>query len=241
MRLASSRTKKERRSARKRGLLLSAACVSFIASVVLLMNLETPSSLGHASAIPVVSQPSTPARTAVADSRGGDISAKEITISEADLDTLSARKLIIPVGGVASNQLHDSFYDSRSEGRVHQALDIIAPRDAPVLATDDGVVAKLHQSDKGGTTLYESDNSGLFVYYYGHLSRYADGIFEGKPVKRGEVIAYVGDTGNAGPGNYHLHFAISRMSQPGRWSGGEPINPYPLLAHPEVTPSIGGR
>ena len=77
--------------------------------------------------------------------------------------------------------------------------------------------------------VYETDPSGLYVYTYGHLQRYADGLYDGKGVKRGEVIGYVGDTGNAGPGNYHVHFAISKVSSPGKWSGGDPINPYPFL------------
>jgi murein DD-endopeptidase MepM/ murein hydrolase activator NlpD len=140
------------------------------------------------------------------------------------------RSLLVPVAGVTISRLRDSFLDGRSEGRTHQALDIMAPLDTPVLATDDGKVMKLHQSDKGGIMIYQSDPSGNYVYYYGHLSRYAGGLFDGKQVKRGEIIGYVGDTGNAGAGNYHLHFGISKMRAPGKWSGGAPINPYPLLA-----------
>lgn len=143
---------------------------------------------------------------------------------------LSIKNLLIPVAGVASGELRDSFYDSRSEGRTHNALDIMAARDTPVMATDDGKVLKLHQSLRGGISLYQSDTSGRYVYFYGHLTRYADGISEGKSVRRGEVIAFVGDTGNAGSGNCHLHFGISRVTEAGRWSGGEPINPYPLLS-----------
>ena len=97
------------------------------------------------------------------------------------------------------------------------------------MAASDGKVVRLFQSIKGGTTLYELDPSGSFDYYYAHLMRYADGIVEGKEVKRGDVIAYVGDTGDAGPGNFHLHFAISKISSPKKWSGGEPINPYPFF------------
>jgi murein DD-endopeptidase MepM/ murein hydrolase activator NlpD len=148
--------------------------------------------------------------------------------TEVNSTVLSNKTLLIPVAGVASGDLRDSFYDSRSEGRTHNAMDIMAARDTPVLATDDGKVLKLHQSVRGGISLYQSDNSGNYVYFYGHLTRYADGISEGKHVKRGEVIAFVGDTGNAGAGNCHLHFGISRVTE-GRWSGGEPINPYPLL------------
>lgn len=150
-------------------------------------------------------------------------------VSEADLSSLKMKSLIIPVAGVNASQLRDCFNDGRSEGRQHQALDIMAAQGTPVLAAADGTVAKLFQSEKGGITLYQLDSSGLYYFYYAHLLRYADGIAEGKQLKRGDVIGYVGDTGNAGAGNYHLHFAISKPSQPGKWSGGEPINPYPIL------------
>ena len=151
------------------------------------------------------------------------------TITDADLNYLATRNLLIPVAGVTASQLHDTFNQARSEGRRHDAIDIMAPQGTPVLATADGVVMKLFQSDKGGVTLYELDPSGSYVYYYAHLMRYADGIAEGKQLRRGEVIAYVGDTGNAGAGNYHLHFAISKITSPRQWSGGDAINPYPLL------------
>jgi len=151
-------------------------------------------------------------------------------VGEGDLISLKMKNLLIPVASVSASQLRDCFNDGRSEGRQHQALDIMASQGTPVLAVADGAVAKLFQSDKGGITLYQLDSSGLYYFYYAHLLRYADGIAEGKQLKRGEVIGYVGDTGNAGPGNFHLHFAISKPSAPGKWSGGEPINPYPLLA-----------
>jgi len=108
----------------------------------------------------------------------------------------------------------------------------MAAAGTPVLAAADGKVARLFQSQRGGITLYQADSSGLYFYYYAHLQRYADGISEGKDLKRGDVIAYVGDTGNAGAGNYHLHFAISKPLTPGKWSGGTPINPYPFLVNP---------
>ena len=152
------------------------------------------------------------------------------SVGEGDVSYLRTRSLLVPVAGVTISHLRDSFLDGRSEGRTHQALDIMAPLGTPVFATDDGKVMKLYQSDKGGIMIYQSDPSGNYVYYYGHLSSYADGLSDGKQVKRGEVIGYVGDTGNAGAGNYHLHFGISKMRAPGKWSGGDPINPYPLLA-----------
>ena len=150
-------------------------------------------------------------------------------VGEADLVALKTKDLLIPVAGINASQLRDSFNDGRSEGRQHQALDIMAPQGAPVVAVTDGTITKLFQSEKGGITLYQSDPSGLYFYYYAHLMRYADGIAEGQRVKRGDVIGYVGDTGNAGAGNFHLHFAISKPVVPGKWSGGEPINPFPLL------------
>jgi peptidoglycan LD-endopeptidase LytH len=151
-------------------------------------------------------------------------------VNEADLTALKAKNLLIPVTGITANQLRDSFYDGRSEGRTHEALDIMAAGGTPVMAAADGTVVRLFQSAKGGITLYQLDASGLYVYYYAHLQGYAKGISEGKSIRRGEVIAYVGDTGNAGAGNYHLHFAISKPMTPRKWSSGIPINPYPILA-----------
>ncbi|HKY04569.1 MAG TPA: M23 family metallopeptidase [Blastocatellia bacterium] len=153
----------------------------------------------------------------------------ESPLGAADMDYLKSRDLMIPVEGVSAKQLRDSFFDGRSEGRQHEALDIMAAQNTPVVASADGTVAKLYNSDKGGIMIYQLDESGRYYYYYAHLSRYADGLFEGKQIKRGEVIGYVGDTGNAGAGNFHLHFGISKPTRPGKWSGGAPINPYPLL------------
>ena len=141
----------------------------------------------------------------------------------------SSAPLLIPVQGVRSEQLRDTFQDSRSEGRVHDAIDIAAPRGTPVLAATDGRIVKLWQSVPGGITIYQLGTDDHTIYYYAHLDRYADGLAEGRPVRRGEVIAYVGDTGNAGAGNYHLHFSIAIVSDPKRYWEGTNINPYPLL------------
>jgi murein DD-endopeptidase MepM/ murein hydrolase activator NlpD len=153
------------------------------------------------------------------------------TVTNSDLDYLASRDLLIPLKGITANQLRDTYNEARSEGRQHNALDIKAAQGTAVLATTDGVVIKLFQSERGGITLYQLDPSGHFAYYYAHLMRYEDGIAEGKKLRRGDVIAYVGDTGNAGPGNYHLHFGISKLTAPGKWSGGDPINPFPLLVN----------
>ena len=137
--------------------------------------------------------------------------------------------LIVPVAGVRPDQLIDTFSDTRSEGRTHNAIDIMAPAETPVLAAADGQIQKLWQSDLGGITIYQVDADQKMIFYYAHLARYADGLTEGKQVRQGETIAYVGDTGNAGTGNYHLHFSIAIVSDPKRYWEGTSINPYPLL------------
>jgi murein DD-endopeptidase MepM/ murein hydrolase activator NlpD len=137
--------------------------------------------------------------------------------------------LIIPVMGVRSDQLIDTFADARSEGRAHDAIDIAAAEGTPVVAAVDGEIARLFQSERGGTTIYQLSPDKKLVFYYAHLQRYADGMYAGKFVRQGEVIAYVGDTGNAGIGNFHLHFSIAAISDPARYWEGTNINPYPLL------------
>lgn len=144
--------------------------------------------------------------------------------------TLASMRLLIPVQGITPGQLQDTFKDSRSEGRVHDAIDIIAPRGTPVVAATDGRVVKLFQSVKGGITFYQLASADEhYVLYYAHLERYADGLAEGHFARRGETVGYVGDTGNATPGNTHLHFQLYRVEDPKRFWTGENLNPYPLL------------
>jgi len=138
-------------------------------------------------------------------------------------------QLIIPVNGVRPDQLRDTFSDARAEGRLHDAIDIPAPLGTPVVAAADGTIIKLFHSDLGGTTIYQLSTDSRFVYYYAHLDRYAEGLAEGHLARQGETIAYVGDTGNAGAGNYHLHFSIALVSDPKKYWQGVNLNPYPLL------------
>jgi len=105
----------------------------------------------------------------------------------------------------------------------------MAPADTPVLAAADGQIVKLFNSERGGTTIYQLSADQKLIFYYAHLARYADGLTEGKQLHQGDVIAYVGDTGNAGPGNYHLHFSIAIVSDPKRYWEVTNINPYPPL------------
>jgi murein DD-endopeptidase MepM/ murein hydrolase activator NlpD len=142
---------------------------------------------------------------------------------------VSAEEYIIPVKGVRASQLVDSWHDPRGDGtRAHEALDIPAPGGTPVLAAFSGIVTKIFTSSAGGLTVYVRD--GDIQAYYAHLSGYAEGLREGQHVTAGQTIAFVGDTGNAGAGNTHLHFALNRMREGERWWQGEAFNPYPLLA-----------
>ncbi len=136
-----------------------------------------------------------------------------------------AESLLIPVAGVRAEDLQDTYNDARSEGRTHDAIDIIAPRGTPVLACADGAIVKLFNSIPGGITIYQLGADQKVVYYYAHLERYADNLAEGQVVRRGQVIGYVGDTGNATPGNYHLHFSITLVSDPKRYWDGANVNP----------------
>lgn len=143
--------------------------------------------------------------------------------------TSAAGALLLPVQGINADQLQDTFTDARSEGRVHDAIDILAPNGTPVLAVADGTVEKLFDSVRGGLTVYQFEPSGRYCYYYAHLDRYADGLAEKKTIKRGEVIGYVGSTGNASPEAPHLHFEIHVLGPEKQWWKGESINPYPVL------------
>ena len=140
----------------------------------------------------------------------------------------AADQLLVPVLGVKAMQLRDSFSELRGIVK-HEAIDIPAPRGTPVIAVDDGRIAKLFTSIPGGLTIYHFDPSEKFAYYYAHLDGYAPGMAEGKQVKRGEVIGYVGSTGNANSANPHLHFTIFELGPEKRWWKGTAINPYPLL------------
>jgi peptidoglycan LD-endopeptidase LytH len=140
--------------------------------------------------------------------------------------------LLIPVSGIAREQLLDTFTQARGGGRVHNAIDIIAPRGTPVIAVVDGTVRKLFNSRAGGLSIYQFDDKEERVYYYAHLDRYADGLLEGARITAGTVIGYVGTTGNASADTPHLHFAVEVLPPTKEWWKGVAVNPYPLLTTP---------
>jgi murein DD-endopeptidase MepM/ murein hydrolase activator NlpD len=152
-----------------------------------------------------------------------------IPTSAPESKELVERHLQVPVSGVDPDKLVRSYHDARSGGREHEALDILAPRGTPVVAVEDGTVAKLFDSKAGGLTLYQFDPGKQYAYYYAHLDRYADGIKEGDRLRRGQVIGFVGTTGNAPKDTPHLHFAVFRLTADKHWWEGTPIDPYDIL------------
>ena len=188
-------------------------------------SVDIPSNAPEAVAIGTPLPVTTPTPTEEAH----DSAAAAPATAPATSNFVGKLNLIIPVAGVRPEQLIDTYADSRSEGRTHDAIDIMAAAETPVLAAADGKILKLFHSEKGGTTIYQLGPNQDLVFYYAHLSHYAPGLAEGGLVKQGQVIAYVGDTGNAGPGNFHLHFSIAVVADPKRYWEGSNINPYPLL------------
>lgn len=149
------------------------------------------------------------------------------TIIRADpIAELRRHALRLPVDGAEIDDMEGSFAERRGAGRGHEAVDILAPRDTPVRAIEGGTIAKLFASKQGGTTIYQFDPTERFTYYYAHLERYANGLHEGQRVETGDVIGYVGTTGNAPKNTPHLHFAIFEMTPDKRWWEGRPLDPY---------------
>jgi murein DD-endopeptidase MepM/ murein hydrolase activator NlpD len=141
---------------------------------------------------------------------------------------LAQRTLQVPVVGMAPERLVDT-YDQGRGARPHEAIDILAPAGTPVVAIDSGRIVKLFTSKPGGLTVYHFDDAGRLAYYYAHLQRYADGLHEGMAVERGDLIGYVGASGNADPATPHLHFAVFKLGPDRKWWQGDPVNPYPSL------------
>ncbi|OON64700.1 hypothetical protein B0920_09100 [Massilia sp. KIM] len=158
--------------------------------------------------------------------QAGDLSAAIATPGAASSPPAG---LLVPVQGVKAAQLTDTFDQPRGNQRHHEALDIMAPKGTPVLAAADGKVVKLFQSKPGGLTVYQFDPGERYAYYYAHLDRYADGLREGMQLKRGELLGYVGVTGNSDPNAPHLHFAVVELTPEKQWWKGTPLNPFPLL------------
>ena len=180
-----------------------------------------------------VVEPATPAtggraRTAIGTSGANESGPPKTNDAAPSAPELRDRRLQIPVDGIKASDLRRQFSDERS-GHKHEAIDLLAPRNTPVRAVEDGTIARLFFSKAGGITVYQFDPSGQFCYYYAHLERYADGLQEGQAVSRGQLLGYVGTSGNAPKNTPHLHFAVFRLTEEKRWWEGTPIDPYDIL------------
>ena len=153
--------------------------------------------------------------------------AAAVPVSDAEVPV--ENQLLIPVAGIQANALNDTFDDARGAERRHEAIDILAPKGTQVFAVADGKIAKLFNSKPGGLTVYQFDTSERFSYYYAHLDGYATDVKEGMALKRGDLVGYVGTSGNADPKTPHLHFVTFALGPEKQWWKGSPINPYPLL------------
>jgi len=145
------------------------------------------------------------------------------------IEELKSRRLDLPIKGAVPEDVHDMFNEMRGGTRRHEAIDMLAPRNTPVVAVEAGTIGRLFFSKAGGITIYQFDPTNTYVYYYAHLEKYADGLEEGDKVKRGQLLGYVGTTGNAPRDTPHLHFAIFKMTDEKRWWEGTAIDPFQVL------------
>jgi murein DD-endopeptidase MepM/ murein hydrolase activator NlpD len=183
---------------------------------------------------PGAAQPASRASGAVQAQTSG--TPREIATTGANepdaIDALHRRDLRLPIDGASIDALRGEFEERRdSGGRPHEAVDMLAPRNTEIHAVENGTIAKLFMSKAGGNTIYQYDPSGRFCYYYAHLERYSNGLREGAAVSRGEVIGFVGTSGNAPVNTPHLHFAIFELTADRHWWQGKAIDPY-LVFHP---------
>lgn len=210
--------------------ILVAAFLGFVAGVLVMAVFDAREARTSAAALADDCGPSTfavqpdPAPSAAVPDPPVPTAVPELGIDP--IGDLKKRDLRLPVSGVAAKSLTRSFSDKRGSDRVHEAIDILAPRHTPVLAVEDGVLVKFFHSKAGGNTIYQFDPASRYAYYYAHLDRYASGIKEGDKVKKGQIIGHVGTTGNAPPNTPHLHFAIFRLTEKKQWWKGTPIDPF---------------
>ena len=139
-----------------------------------------------------------------------------------------AERLRVPIDGVEIESFKGGFAERRGS-RPHEAVDILSPRNTPILAVDNGTIAKLFDSKAGGHTIYQFDATGHIAYYYAHLEKYAEGLHDGQVVKQGDVLGYVGTSGNAPPNTPHLHFGVFELDDSGRWWKGKALDPYQVF------------
>lgn len=188
----------------------------------------------------VLMAPPTAMDTVFAAAAPAPLAGIKVRVSEADALVLRERLLMVPVAGVRPDQVRDTFEEPRGGGRTHRAIDIVVPRGTPVVAADEGVVFKVRENRAGGRTVYMLDPARRLVYYYAHLDRWAEGLAEGQALEKGDVIGYVGTTGNAPRDTPHLHFQVMRLDDPKRYWDGQPLDPRPFFAQ-DGRPNVPDR
>ncbi len=162
---------------------------------------------------PIAGAPAPAASAASTDNPG----TSSVPVDAADISYFEANPLMVPVLGVIPSHVPDSFNEARDGGRTHRATDILAPMGTPVLAAEPGTILRVSQNNLGGNSIYMTDDSGRFILYYAHLERYAAGLTAGEHVAQGDVLGYVGMTGNAPVP--HLHFqAMRRENRHDYWN-----------------------
>ena len=151
---------------------------------------------------------------------------------------LSSMALRMPVVGVRPRDLSDSWHDPRDGGkRWHKGIDIFARKGTAVIAVADGIVSYIGDERLGGHCVWLTTENGT-AFYYAHLDRWAPGLYEGMEVQAGDLLGFVGNTGNAIHTPSHLHFGIDKDDQM--------VDPFPLLAHATISdrahlhPALGG-
>jgi len=222
---------------RIRGTLPLALFAAFIGGVVVDSWLRThgppqPS----APPLPPVSDLARPARMAapvlrretrdVTPAATGSVTPATAGGAVATSDGGSKGRLRLPIDGADVESLKGGFSETRGGDRPHQAVDMLAPRNTPIHAVESGRIAKLFTSKAGGLTIYQFDPTEHWCYYYAHLERYADGLKDGAAVAQGDIIGFVGTSGNAPPNTPHLHFAVFELNADKHWWQGNPIDPY---------------
>jgi murein DD-endopeptidase MepM/ murein hydrolase activator NlpD len=218
------------------------AGMAVMAVLTLVFRAQTPAPAAILDAVtPRAAARRLDARPAVNDAGPAAAAVPDVTIADApaladdppDLDDavedLRRRQLDLPIGTIERAALRSSFDEARGGSRRHEAMDLLAPRHTPVVAVEAGIIARLFTSNAGGITVYQFDPTTTYAYYYAHLERYAPGLVEGAMVSRGQVLGYVGTSGNAPKDTPHLHFAIFVLDDDKRWWQGTPVDPFLVL------------
>jgi murein DD-endopeptidase MepM/ murein hydrolase activator NlpD len=184
-----------------------------------------PRPTGQPTPRPSPTQPTLP--TAPEPNTGGAVPGGPVLASPEVTARLSAGGYVFPVYGTAS--FGDSFGAPRPgiPGGWHHGEDIFAPEGTPLLAVADGTIHTVGYIKLGGYRFWLRDDFGN-EFYYAHLSAYSPLAIEGKRVEAGDVVGFVGDTGDADGGSPHLHFEIHPAAMSGLGYDGV-VAPYPIL------------